>query len=128
MKTRLFAIALVAMVIGFGSCGGKEKDKSKECDIKTFTVDGKTYTITGLDITYTYPKSGPDAWLTEPTWPVEPKIEISPKAKISPLASEKKTFVNANGTSADVKYTVTAEDGTTKTYTVKATKSMEYNP
>ena len=126
MKIRFFAIALVAMIIGFGSCGGKDKDKSSECNIISFTVGTQAYTPTNDGFQWNYPKTGPDAWATEPSWPVKPQIVISAGAKISPEASVDQTFVKADGSSANVQYTVTAEDGTTKkTYTVRATKSME---
>ena len=120
MKTRLLAIALVAVIVGLGACGGKDKKvKSSEKDMISVKVSTITYTKSGTTFTYTYPKSGPDTWATEPQWPAPAEITISPKATLSPPASEPQYFKDG------VTYTVTAEDGTRATFTVKADRVPE---
>lgn len=116
MKIKLFAVALVAVIVGFSSCGGK-KDKSSECDILTFKVGNAVYGVTGTSITYLYEKTAEQTWTNFTSWPAVPSITLSPKATIDPPATQGQDFSAASG----VKYTVTAEDGTTKIYTVKAT-------
>jgi hypothetical protein len=112
MKAKLVLISLLAVVIGFGSCGGK-KNPSKECNIDSFTVKGVEYEISGNnDITYFYPKTGEDNWGNKaiaPGEPVTPEIKISNKASISPSGAEAQKFLDG-----PVTYTVTAEDGVTK--------------
>jgi hypothetical protein len=111
MKIKLLPIALMAAVIGLGACGGDDP-KSSECEILTFTVDGVAYSINGTSITHKYDKIAPDTYQGMPTWPVAPQITYSEKATIDPLPSVAKNFEEG------ATYTVTAEDGTTKTYTV----------
>lgn len=118
MKNLLLTIALVAVVIGLGACGGEESPKSSECEITSFTVSGVTYEINGTSITYKYNKSAPNTWDNLPTWKVTPQIVYSENATIDPQPSVEQNFEESA-----VTYTVTAEDGTTKkTYTVKADK------
>ena len=76
-------------------------------------------------ITHIYPKgsllkSDPGGWPTEPLWPVAPVIVISEKATISPDPSVPQNFVDI-----DVVYTVTAEDGSTLIYTVRAEREAQ---
>jgi hypothetical protein len=88
------------------------RTKWRGCDILSFGVGDTGWNINDIDmlITYKYP---PETSVTELT----PTIGLSSGATIDPPASEAKDFFTAEG----VTYTVTAEDGTTKTYTAKAT-------
>jgi len=122
MKKSLVFSVLVAVIVGFGfaSCGNK-KEKSDEKDIIKFSVNGVAYNKSGSSFTYTYPKTGAGAWTPPiPNWPVAPTIEISKDATISPSAETKQNFE-----AAAVTYTVTAQDGSTATFTVKADRSTE---
>ncbi|MDR0545150.1 MAG: leucine-rich repeat protein [Odoribacteraceae bacterium] len=103
-----FIIALFAL----GSCEDTLV-KSAECDITAFTVDGTAWTISGANITYTYPPE------TEVT-PLTPAITVSEGATITPASGAAQDVFTAGGLS----YTVTAENGTTKTYVAKATKEL----
>jgi hypothetical protein len=122
MKTRLFAIALVAVMIGLGACGSKKPDKPEPLsgtkDITAFVVNGVSYTISGTSISHHYPKTAENTWTSLPSWPAAAQITHTGKS-ISPTTPQ--NFEDAAG----VVYTVTAEDGTTKTYTVKATRQAE---
>ena len=101
------------------SCsGGKEKDPVPEpspaCDIITFKVGDKTWDISGLNITATYPKGTIVSNLS-------PTIVISDKASLAPKSGVAQDFSNNKA----VSYIVTAENGkTTKTYTARATVSV----
>jgi hypothetical protein len=88
----------------------KEEDlRSKACDITAFTAGGEAWSISGTNITKTFP-NGTDVTALTPT------ITVSEGATVSPASGAAQNF------SQDVTYTVTAEDGTTtKTYTAKAT-------
>ena len=102
MKSKFWAIALLAMLAGFASC---KDEKSKACNIETFTVAGEGWHINGLDITKTYPKGTNVSNLS-------PVIEVSAGAKVVPASGVARDFSNP------VTYTVTAEDGKTdKSYT-----------
>ena len=114
MKARLLAIALVAVMVGFGICCGKKK--SSEKDITKVVVNGVEYQKSGNSFTYTYPKTAKDVWNPAvPSWPVAPQITFIGK-KIEPPVTQPQNFEEGNG----VTYTVYAEDGTTATFTVKA--------
>ena len=116
MKSKYLIIALLAIAAGFTSC---KKDKSSEKDILEFWVGDVKYDINGTSITKLYPKVDENEWTGWVNMPVAPsKVELSPKAKIDPPVSATQSFENG------VTYTVTAEDGSTKTYTVKAERSM----
>ena len=117
MKIKVLVAALMVVVVGFAACGGKKDKDSSEKAITKFTVGGVDYHIneSTKTITYLYPKTVANTWTGEPTWPAEPSIIISAKANISPSPKERKNFVDGS-----VVYTVTAEDGSTQTYTVKA--------
>jgi hypothetical protein len=94
----------------------KARRVSSECNIVSFSADGKEWTINEDDrlITYVFP-SGTTESLLRPT------ILLPTGAKVSPLPGEEKNFFAEEG----VTYTVTAEDGvTTRTYTVKATVAV----
>jgi hypothetical protein len=76
-------------------------------------VDTVTWTVSGLSITHTYPSETAEGQLT-------PTITLSPGATVSPASGVEQNFFTAEG----VKYTVTAQNGTTKEYTVKATRTQ----
>ena len=115
MKIKLLVAALMVVIVGFGACGGGKDKESSEKDITKFTVSGVDYIINGNNITYLYKKTVPNVWEGEPVWKVAPSITISNKATINPKPDVPQNFVEES-----VTYTVTAEDGSTKTYTVKA--------
>ena len=111
---KLFVYSLLVAVIVLASCY-KEPDpeKSKECEILSFSAGGKDWTISGLNITTLFSKGTNVSNLT-------PVIRVSDKATVSPASGVTQDFSNDKA----VTYTVTAEDGKTKkTYTAKATVS-----
>ena len=112
MKKLFIFSVLVVVFVGFtvSGCGGKKDNKSSEKDIKTFTVNGDPWDISGTNITKLYPKG-----TTITTF--EPTIVVSEKASVSPTGPQ--DFSNEK----TVTYTVKAEDGSTKPYTAKATVS-----
>jgi hypothetical protein len=85
---------------------------NSECDIISFSVDGKDWTFAGTNITSTYEST------TESMTPI---IEVSTNATVSPESGTPQDLF------AGVTYTVTAEDGITqKVYTAKASiKSVD---
>jgi hypothetical protein len=86
--------------------------KSTACNIESFTVSGTAWTVSGTNITYTYPTE------TNESQPLTPTITVSAGATVTPASGVAQNFF----TGAGVAYTVTAEDGTTtKTYVAKAT-------
>jgi hypothetical protein len=103
-------IVLLSSAMFFASC--KDEDpKSSACDIVSFNVDTVTWTVSGLNVTHTYPPETEKGQLT-------PTIEVSKGATIRPASGVAQNFFATQG----IKYTVTAEDGvTTQEYTVKAT-------
>ncbi len=117
MKKSFLYIILLAIAIGFTACGGGDDDptpepsKSKACDITSFKVGNDTWQVSGTNISFQYSKGTPQEDLT-------PIIVTSDKASVNPKSGVAQNFFTTEG----VKYTVTAEDGTTtKTYTAKAT-------
>jgi hypothetical protein len=85
-----------------------------EKGIVSFTVDGTAWAVNGSDITYVYPAGTVETLLT-------PVITLSPGATVNPPSGASQNFFTEQG----VTYTVTAEDGTTQTYTVKATIQVQ---
>ncbi len=79
------------------------RKQSSEKDILSFTIAGVNATINGTDITATVSHGTAISSLT-------PSISISAKAMVTPQGAQ--NFTNP------VSYTVIAEDGTTKIYTV----------
>jgi len=111
---KLFIYSLLVTAAVLSSCKGKEPVKSNECNIESFTVDGKDWTISGLNITAIFPKGTNVNSLS-------PVIKVSQGASVSPKSGVAQDFSNDKA----VTYTVTAEDGKTKkTYTAKATVSL----
>jgi hypothetical protein len=106
-------VALAAL-LALDSC--KLRDKSAECDIISFTVDGEAWSISDTSISRVYPEGMPFFLL------LTPSITVSPGATISPAPVASQDFFTDRG----VSYTVTAKDGaTTKTYTAKALVTKE---
>jgi hypothetical protein len=112
LKTTLIVLLGSAIML-FASCkDDDEATKSAACDIVSFEVDAVAWTISGTNITHTYPPETSEDVLT-------PTITLSPGATISPASGVAQNFFAESG----VKYTVTAENGTKKEYTVKATRT-----
>ena len=110
-------IALLAIVAGFSACGNKVK--SSEKDILEFWVGDVKYNINGTNITYLYTKASENSWDGWISMPAAPsKVEFSPGASIEPPVTDRQNFEN------EVEYTVTAEDGSTKTYKVKVDRTQ----
>jgi hypothetical protein len=86
----------------------RARRESRNCDIVSFNVDGAEWNISGSVITYVYQSE---------TASLTPVITLPPGATVYPPSGEAQNFF----TTAGVRYTVTAEDGTTKIYTAKAT-------
>jgi hypothetical protein len=83
-------------------------------DILSFTVGGEAWTISGTNITKTFPNGTPQTNLT-------PTITVSEGATVAPASGVAQNFFTAAG----VTYTVTGLDGkTTKSYTAKATVAL----
>ncbi|MDR0668174.1 MAG: DUF4595 domain-containing protein [Prevotellaceae bacterium] len=107
---------LVLLITAAGVCVSCEEERSRDCDIIAFAVDGTAWTIDGTTIAHTYP-SGTAAT------PLTPVITVSEGATVSPASGTAQPLFSAAG----VDYVVTAADGiTTKTYTAKA--SIAGNP
>lgn len=79
-----------------------------DADITKFVVEGVEATISGTNITAELP-NGTDVTALKPTITISKDATVSPKSKVA------QDFTNP------VSYVVTAEDGTTKTYTVTIT-------
>ena len=127
MKSRLFAAVLAMALIGFSGCSGS-KDKSSENRIDKFTVNGFDWTVNDNagTITKLYSKTAPTGSETVGTWEGLPATWPNAtatvalkdgKAKISPDPSTQRNFEDGSA-----KFTVTAENGNTKVYTVQGTK------
>ena len=102
MKNISLAIVGLAVIVGFVACGGKSS-KSNECEIISFKVDGKFWSLEGHDIIGPYEDK---SILTN----AKPEIAIKgARYKITPELesydfSEPGYFISI---------TVTAEDGST---------------
>ena len=92
----------------------KKDDKSKECNIETFTVNDETWNIVGSNITKTYAKGTSVNSLT-------PVIGVS-KGATWTSSPQGPSYDFSDGKT--VTFTVKAEDGkATKSYTAKVTVS-----
>ena len=118
MKSRLFVVVLLAGVIGFAGCGGKN-NKSNVNTIKSFTVNGVDYEVKDAagTIMHLYPKTAENTYYgldnASALQSAKPEIVLTDsKATVSPASGAQ---VNL---SSSVPYKVTAEDGSVKTYTV----------
>jgi len=115
---KLFVFSfLVVVFVGFTACSSS-KEKSSDKVITKFTVSGVDYTINNTSITHLYSKTAADTWPGAPTTKVAPTI-VWKGAKIEPLPEVTQDFL-----SAAVTYTITAEDGSKQSYSVKAEKSL----
>jgi len=114
MKKIIIFITLALVFVAVSSC--KKTEKSAECDIKTFTVDGKKWQIEGLNITGTYQKG-------DNVNNLSPIIEVSKGATwVSSPANPPYDF----SSDKSVTFTVTAEDGKAKKpYTARAMVILE---
>ena len=112
MKNYLYKLILVVLVFTLAGSCSKEEIKSNEKEILTFEVgsfganakgkiDATTRTITF--------EVAADVDITKAT----PIITVSPAATVSPTSGTEQDF------SKEVRYVVTAEDGTKQSYTVK---------
>ncbi|MDR1864703.1 MAG: DUF5018 domain-containing protein [Bacteroidales bacterium] len=113
MKNRLFLAVLLAAAVLSGACKKNDTPLSSEKAIITFTVtDGGgnsvSCNVSGTTVSAVLCKGTNLAGLT-------PVITVSPKATFTPLDAKDFTL--------PVTCTVTAEDGSTATYTVTLTKS-----
>jgi hypothetical protein len=98
----------------FASCENESDPKSDACDIVLFSVNGRTWNISGTDITYSFPADSTEGLRT-------PTINVSPGATVNPPSGQAQNFFVKDG----VKYTITAEDGVSKKdYTVKAVRTQ----
>ena len=117
MKKLFIFSVLVVVFVGFTACGGGggggELSSTKE--ITSFKVNGIAYTPSSNGFTHSYKKTAANTWEGLPEWGAAPEIVHNGKS-IDPPASAKQNFENG------VTYTVTAEDGSTKSYYVKADK------
>jgi endonuclease I/endonuclease/exonuclease/phosphatase family metal-dependent hydrolase len=86
---------------------------SSEKDILTFVINSANGVISGTDITVTLPTGTSITSLT-------PTITVSDFASVSPNSGVSQNFTN------DVTYTVTAQDASTKEYTVSVVLSDDY--
>ena len=109
-KSFIISVLLVVFAVGFTSC---KKEKSSDKDILEFWVGNVKYNIEGTNISWIYPKTSENVWTGWVAMPAAPsKVELSPGASINPPISTKQDF------EAGVTYTITAEDGSQKTYKV----------
>ena len=118
MKRKQFnwsTLLLIALMSGLVITACKEEesepDRSSEKTITSFILNVTppvSGTITGNNVAVTVP-SGTDVTSLTPT------IVVSPEATVSPASGTAQDFTSP------VTYTVTAEDGTTATYTVTVT-------
>ena len=112
---KFFALALIGAALCFSGC---RKVKSSENDILEFWVGNVQFDKTGTSFVKFYPKQSENNWGGFPATLVAPsKVEISPKAKIEPPITEARNFEQG------ATYTVTAEDGSTQTFTVTAQRN-----
>ena len=120
MKTKFLAAALLTAAIGFTGC--PQKEKSGEKAILEFWVGDVKYNISGTNITHLYPKPSENTWTGWVSMPVAPsKVTLSPGAKLDPPATTPRDFLQ------EQTYTVTAEDGSTQVYKVKADRTQYVN-
>jgi len=110
-KSFVFSVLLVVFVgFSFSTCGSKEKTKSDACEITSFKVSGEEWLANGT-ISKIYPKGTNVTSLT-------PTI-VHTGVKVEPASGAPQDFTNS------VTYTVTAESGKTKSYTVTVTVAKD---
>ena len=117
MKTRFFVIVLLAAVVGFGAC--KKEKKSNKCELLEITIGGQSIGKNGTTFFHVFPKTNANTWGTWNGGNIGASdYKISDKASITP---DPKSSLNYE---AGVTFTVTAEDGTTKPFTVQIEKGV----
>ena len=132
MKTRFFTVALLVAVVGLSGCG-KTKEKSNENEIATFQL-GPSSIVWDINhsngnISATFPKTQLSPPASEPGWAGWPTGSMAtatvtlkhPKAKMEPDPTT--TPINIENGS----FKVIAEDGSPKTYNVRAQKGNPPN-
>ena len=109
-KLAPYCLLALLLLLAFSGCKEDEEQRSAECELILFTVNGIPWNIAGATITHTYPEGTTATTLT-------PVITVSTGATVTPASGVAQHFF----TDAGVTYTVTAADGTTKkTYVAKA--------
>ena len=106
---KLFFLGAMVVVFAFSTVSCKDPVKSSEKDILTFVVDGQSWVLNSAGTAWSNPTPLPKGTTS---YPHTPSITVSAKADYTP-----KTQVDLINT---VTFTVTAEDGTTKSYTAQA--------
>lgn len=105
-------ILLLFVSMGFTSCSSD--DESSEKSIVSFTIEGVSATISDNEVNLTLPWGVSLAAL-------KPEIKVSAGATVKPGSGVIQDFTSP------VTYTVTAEDGSTKTYTVNVINGKRTN-
>jgi len=128
MKNRLFAIALMAvMVVGFSACPSSG-EKDKDNIITKFEVEGVSYEVkSNGEIYKLYPKTAPTGGASEGTWDIPigkktPVITYPKKATISGSIELDFSKCVSGETVTLATFDVIAENGDKKPYTVKVLK------
>ena len=139
------SLLLILLAFFFYSCSDKEKadDKPKKSSEKKITefsfkstdntalATAKLGDITGVvdesKKTIVFSITPPPQGVTTTTLKsLKASFEVSNKAAVKVGSTEQKSGETANDFSKEVKYTVTAEDGTTQEYTVTVTIDKEF--
>ena len=126
-KSFIISIVLVAFVAGFSAC---KDDKSSENRIANFMIgDELSFTVNHErnEITHIFPKTFAGVWTGMPAngRAIPVIILMDAKADVSPKGQEVDFKIIGN-TSEVASYTVTAEDGSQRTYKVLVTVSSEW--
>ena len=114
-KSFFLSVLVVVFAVVVSSCGGSgSKDElSSAKEMISFTVDGEAWVL--QSDTWVGPAEALEKGTT--TWSKTPVIVVSEKADYSPKTAQ--NLVNK------ITFTVTAEDGTTKTYYAQAKVKTE---
>jgi hypothetical protein len=116
MKNNFLIIALLAIFVGFSACGGKDTPKAKDCEI-TGVTDNGTYAAT-------WSKGTGDKWIA--VYCKTADLNRIVNVTISDKATGQSGSLNVQLVNGIASYTVTAEDGTTKTWTLTATNGINH--
>jgi len=120
MKTKIFVVVLLAIVVGLGACRRRSSDR----DILTFSTP-YIHPVTGANETMNWNVDQNNRTIvSERFFPKGTALNLVPTithsgVEIRPASGERQNFANP------VEYTVTAEDGSTKVYTATATVATE---
>ena len=119
MKFKQIAIATAIALATLAAVSCKKTKKSSENSILEFWVAEVRYQIDPVSnfITHTYAKPAPDTWTGWVSMPAAPRVVLSPGARLDPPATRALNFEQ------EQTYTVTAENGDKKVYTVKAERA-----